>query len=52
MGARAYATGADYKSIARTLAVSPATVRSHLLNIFRKLEVHNKIELRRRLQGE
>jgi len=50
--ARAYATGADYKSIARTLAVSPATVRSHLLNIFRKLEVHNKIELRRRLQGE
>ena len=50
--ANAYATGENYKSIARTLAVSPATVRSHLLSIFRKLEVHNKIELRLRLLGE
>ena len=50
--ARAYAGGGDYKSVARALALSPATVRSHLLSIFRKLSVHNKIELRRRLLGE
>ena len=50
--AHAYAAGQSYKAIARALAVSPATVRSHLLSIFRKLEVHNKIELRRRLLSE
>lgn len=47
--AAAYATGEGYKGIARSLGCSPATVRSHLLAIFRKLGVHNKIELRRRL---
>jgi DNA-binding CsgD family transcriptional regulator len=47
--AAAYAAGEGYKGIARNLGLSPATVRSHLLAIFRKLEVHNKIELRRRL---
>jgi len=50
--ASAYAAGGDYKSVARVLALSPATVRSHLLSIFRKLSVHNKIELHRRLQGD
>lgn len=50
--AEAYAGGGDYKSVARTLDLSPATVRSHLLSIFRKLSVHNKIELRRRMMGE
>ena len=50
--AQAYAGGGDYKSVARALALSPATVRSHLLSIFRKLSVHNKIELHRRLLGE
>jgi len=48
--AAAYAAGEGYKAIARNLALSPATVRSHLLAIFRKMEVHNKIELRRRLE--
>ncbi len=47
----AYAEGADYKTIARQLAVSPATVRSHLQSSFRKLDVHNKIALRSRLLG-
>lgn len=45
----AYATGEGYKSIARSLGLAPATVRSHLLTIFRKLGVHNKIEMRRKL---
>lgn len=48
--AAAYAAGEGYKAIARNLGLSPATVRSHLLAIFRKLGVHNKIELRRRLE--
>ncbi len=47
--AAAYAAGRSYKAIARELELSPATVRSHLLSIFRKLGVHNKIELHRRL---
>ncbi|MCB1955430.1 MAG: helix-turn-helix transcriptional regulator [Rhodocyclaceae bacterium] len=47
--ASAYAAGADYKRIARDMALAPATVRSHLLKIFRKLGVHSKIELRQRL---
>lgn len=47
----AYAEGADYKTIAQQLAVSPATVRTHLQSSFRKLEVHNKIALRARLLG-
>lgn len=47
--AAAYAAGEGYKAIARNLGLAPATVRSHLLAIFRKLGVHNKIELRRRL---
>jgi DNA-binding CsgD family transcriptional regulator len=49
--AAAYAAGLDYKRTARALSLAPATVRSHLLAIFRKLDVHNKIELRR-LLGE
>ncbi len=44
--ASAYASGGDYKRIAREMGLAPATVRSHLLKIFRKLGVHSKIELR------
>ncbi|MBL8446045.1 MAG: hypothetical protein JNJ44_01390 [Zoogloeaceae bacterium] len=45
--AAAYAAGEGYKAIARSLGLAPATVRTHLQTIFRKLGVHNKIDLRR-----
>lgn len=47
--AKAYAEGASYKELARTLGISPGTVRTHLGTIFRKLGVTTKIELARRL---
>lgn len=34
--------GATYTDIANQLTISPLTVRSHMENIYRKLEVHNK----------
>jgi len=48
--ARLYAEGQSHKLIARTLAIAPGTVRSHLNTIYRKLEVTNRIELLRRLE--
>ena len=36
--------GRTYKEIADALIVSPLTVRSHMENLYRKLEVHNKAE--------
>ncbi len=36
--------GLDYQKIAEQLFISPATVRKHIENIYRKLEVHNKIQ--------
>lgn len=47
----AYATGEGYKAIARNLGLAPSTVRCHLQTIFRKLGVHNKVELGRRLES-
>lgn len=47
--ASAYASGGDYKSVARSMGLAPATVRSHLQKVFHKLDVHSKIELRQRL---
>lgn len=44
--ARAYADGASYKAVARQLGMAPATARVHLASAFRKLDVHNKVELR------
>jgi DNA-binding CsgD family transcriptional regulator len=38
------ATGITYATIASQLEVSPETVKMHLKNIYRKLEVGNKIE--------
>jgi len=38
------ATGADTKSIATRLHVSPATVRNHVQSIMRKLGVHSRLE--------
>jgi DNA-binding CsgD family transcriptional regulator len=43
--ARLYVDGLSYKEIARDLAISPATVRTHLNTIYRKLEVTSRIEL-------
>jgi DNA-binding CsgD family transcriptional regulator len=37
-------TGLKYNEIARNLIISPATVRKHLENIYKKLQVHNKME--------
>lgn len=36
--------GLNYTKIADNLIVSPSTVRKHIENIYRKLQVHNKIE--------
>lgn len=36
--------GYDYQKIAERLFIAPATVRKHIENIYRKLQVHNKIE--------
>lgn len=37
-----YAAGNSYKEVARTLGVSPTTVRTHLSRIYQKLEVSDK----------
>jgi DNA-binding NarL/FixJ family response regulator len=36
--------GEDYIRIANLLFISPATVRKHIENIYKKLEVHNKVQ--------
>lgn len=36
--------GYDYNKIAEHLFISPFTVRKHIENIYRKLQVHNKVE--------
>jgi DNA-binding NarL/FixJ family response regulator len=36
--------GENYNQIADVLFVSPSTVRKHIENIYRKLQVHNKIQ--------
>lgn len=38
------AKGLNYQQIADNLIVSPATVRKHIENIYKKLQVHNKME--------
>ncbi len=50
--ARAYTSGQTYRQIADDLHIAPATVRTHINNIYRKLEVSSKIELLRRMDGE
>lgn len=39
-----YLKGLNYIDIAVQLAISPSTVRKHIENIYKKLEVHNKME--------
>lgn len=36
--------GLNYNKIAEQMNISPATVRKHTENIYKKLEVHNKVE--------
>lgn len=36
--------GLNYQKIADNLVISPSTVRKHIENIYRKLQVHNKME--------
>ncbi|CCQ89672.1 hypothetical protein NITGR_150040 [Nitrospina gracilis 3/211] len=43
--------GFSDKDIARRLFISPNTVNNHLKNIFRKMEVHTRVQLAHRLQG-
>lgn len=38
------ATGLNHHAIAENLNISSGTVRKHIENVYRKLEVHNKIE--------
>lgn len=40
----ALSKGLDYKQIAEIYFISSGTVRKHVENIYRKLQVHNKIE--------
>jgi DNA-binding CsgD family transcriptional regulator len=41
-----YASGESYKSIARHLGLSPATVRTYLRDVYARLGVRSKLELR------
>lgn len=50
--ARAYTNGKTYREIADDLGIAPATVRTHINNIYRKLEVSSKIELLHRISQE
>ena len=48
--AEAYADGESYKEIARNLTIAPATVRTHLSTVYRKLGVASKTELTQALK--
>ncbi len=39
-----YAQGLTYNQIADELMLSPSTIRKHIENIYKKMEVHNKME--------
>ncbi|MBZ9994239.1 helix-turn-helix transcriptional regulator [Mesorhizobium sp. BH1-1-4] len=43
--ARHLIDGGNAKTIARSLAISPGTVRNHIKQIYRKLDVHSQVEL-------
>jgi class 3 adenylate cyclase/predicted ATPase/DNA-binding CsgD family transcriptional regulator len=50
--AEAYAAGRSHREIAQRLFIAPATVRTHLGTIYRKLGVSTKIELLRALKTD
>ena len=43
--AQRYAAGGNFREIAESLNLAPATVRSHLRNVFGKLQIRNKSQL-------
>lgn len=43
--AQRYAAGSSFREIAESLDLAPATVRSHLRNVFGKLDIRNKTQL-------
>lgn len=43
--AQLLAQGLDYKKVSQALNISPATVRSHIKNIYKKLNIINKAQL-------
>jgi DNA-binding CsgD family transcriptional regulator len=47
--AEAFSLGETHRDIAERLALSPATVRRHLANIYEKLGISSKVELDRML---
>ncbi len=47
--AKYYVDGLNHKQIARELGSSPSTVRTQLQSVYRKLDVHSRIELLRAL---
>lgn len=49
--ARRYAAGGSFREIAESLKLAPATVRSHLRNVYAKLQVRNKTQLATALRG-
>ncbi len=50
--AHAYADGLSHKEIADKLCIAPATVRTHVNSIYRKLGVKTKVELRKAISTE
>jgi len=48
--AQAYADGRSVKEVARLIGVSASTVQCHLARVYRKLDVHSKIALRKILR--
>lgn len=44
------AEGLTHKDIGHCLYISPETVRKHLMNIYKKLDAHNKIKALRKMK--
>jgi len=49
--AERYVEGLSHKEIARALGIAPATVRTHVNAVYRKLEVTSRIQLLHRLEA-
>ena len=49
--AQRYAAGGSFREIAESLTLAPATVRSHLRNVYAKLQVRNKAQLARAMRS-